>query len=306
MRNKVLPVVSLAAALTLAGCASSTASAGSATQEAEMPSEITVITSVDENNPDAGALNDQFAQDMSEALGLTVHVMESADYTAIVEGMSAKTIDATMVSPMSYYQVAAKTDVEMVAMAKMAYEYYSVFITQADNDEINSLEDLKGKTFAFVDQASSSGYLYPKAYLVDQLNLDPDQLETSGYFFSSVAFSGNHQTSLIGVSMGDYDAACVAAPVLNMMAAGGQFDSASVKIIDQTEDIPSPCYIVRADLPQELKDGIRDFLLNYDNEEFFAAALGDSSMRFTEADPSAYESTKKVLEMTGVDLSGNS
>ncbi len=304
MRNKVLSATSLTAALALAGCAAGTAS--SATQESEMPSEITIITSIDENNPDAGTLNDQFAQDMSAALGITVNIMESADYTAIVEGMAAGTVDATLVSPMSYYQVAAKTDVEMVAMAKMAYEYYSVFITQADNDEINSLEDLQGKTFAFVDQASSSGYLYPKAYLVEQLSLDPDQLETSGYYFSSVAFSGSHQTSLIGVSMGDYDAACVAAPVLDMMEASGQFDSSTVKIIDQTEDIPSPCYIVRADLPQTLKDGIRDFLLSYDNEEFFAAALGDSSMRFTEADPSAYESTKAVLEMTGVDLTGNS
>ncbi len=44
------------------------------------------------------------------------------------------------------------------------------------------LRDLKGKTFAFVDQASSSGYMYPKAKLVNKLSLDPDLLEKQRIF----------------------------------------------------------------------------------------------------------------------------
>ncbi len=290
MKLKQILKSGLVMTLLLTGCSANADDKGN-------PKEITVITSIDENNPDAGKLNEQFASDMSEALGgIKVNIMESGDYTAMIEGMAAGNVDASLVSPMSYYQAVEKADAEMIAMAKMADEYKTVFITKADNDEINSLEDLKGKSFAFVDQASSSGYL------IDTLGLDADKLETSGYFFSSVAFSGQHPTSVMGVEMGDYDAAAVAGSIISMMEKGGQIEKGSLKIIGETDEIPSPCYVVRGDLSQDLKDSIQKFLLSYDNEDFFKAAMGDGSMRFAEPDPSAYESTKTVLKIAGADL----
>ncbi len=288
------------AALTMAGCSQASAASGTA----GWPETFVVTTSVDENNPDADALNDMFAQDMSEYLGIPVEIYSAADYTTIVEGMASGNVQASMVSPMSYFQTKERANAELVASAATAYPYKTVFITQADNSDINSIEDLKGKTFAFVDQASSSGYLYPKAHLVEQLNLDPDQLEQSDYFFSTVAFSGGHPTSLIGVTMGDYDAACVAYQVMEQMEAAGQLDSEDVKIIGETEEIPNPAYVISGDLPEDLKTKFREFLLSYDNEEFFEAALGSGEMRFGEASEEDYEPARKVVELLNIDLGG--
>lgn len=284
--------------LLTAACSSTTADS----TENEWPDTFVVTTSLDETNPDSDALNEQFAEDMSEALGIDVEIYSASSYTTIVEGMAAGTVNATLCSPMSYFQITEKMDVDIAASAQMAYDYYSVIITQGDNDEINSLEDLEGKTFAFVDQASSSGYLYPKAYLIQELGLDSDQLETSGYFFDTVAFSGGHNTSLTGVVMGDYDAACVAAQVVQMMVEAGQIEEDDVKVIGQTDIIPNPCYVIDASLPDDLKTAFKEFLLNYDNEEFFEAALGSADMSFGEGSEEDYEPTKQVIELLGLEF----
>lgn len=56
-------------------------------------------------------------------------------------------------------------------------------------------------------------------------------MENSGYFFDTVAFSGNHQTSLVGVMMGDYDAACVGESIIYMMEEAGQL----LKLVSDSE-----------------------------------------------------------------------
>ena len=298
--KKVLASLALVMSLSITGCSSNENS----DRPEGWPETFVVTTSVDENNPDADAMNQQFASDLEAALGIPVEVYSSSDYTTMIEGMAAGNVQASMVSPMSYFQTKERANAELVASAKMAYEYRSVFITQGDNDEINSLEDLRGKTFAFVDQASSSGYLYPKAHLVQTLNLDPDQLENSGYFFDTVAFSGGHNTSLVGVAMGDYDAACVSLQVIEMMQQAGQIQEGDIKVIGQTDIIPNPAYVVAGDLPQDLKDKFKDFLLNYDNADFFEAALGSADMRFGETSEADYEPARQVMELLHLDIGG--
>lgn len=286
------------AGVMLAGCSSG----NSGTAENGWPETFVVTTSVDENNPDADAMNDQFGEDLSEYLGIPVEVYSASDYTMIVEGMAAGNVNASLVSPMSYFHVKERTNIELVASAKMAAEYRSAFITQGDNDEINSLEDLEGHSFAFVDQASSSGYLYPKATLCRDLDLDPDQLENSDYFFSTVAFSGNHQTSLMGVAMGDYDAACVAESIVAMMEQAGQLEEGALKIIGTTDDIPNPAYVINADLPQDLKDKFKEFLMTYDNADFFEVALGSADMRFGETSEEDFQPAKDVIDFLGLEM----
>ena len=299
MNFKKLMGAAMVSALLLSACSNST---NNETVNEGWPETFIVTTSLDENNPDSDAMNDELAADLEEYLGIPVEIYSAADYTTIIEGVASGNVNATLVSPMSYFQLSEKADVEIVASAKMAADYRSAFITQGDNDEINSLEDLEGKTFAFVDQASSSGYLYPKAHLVKTLNLDPDQMENSGYFFDTVAFSGNHQTSLVGVVMGDYDAACVAESIVYRMEEAGQLEEGAVKILGVTESIPNPCYVIDANLPEDLKAKFKEFLLNYDNDAFFEAALGSADMRFGEGSEADYAPTKDVIELLHLDF----
>lgn len=270
-------------------------------ESVEWPEEITLVQMPNENNPNAGQKHDEFRQAMEEYLGIQVNEMEGTEYSVGIEGMASGKIDVMLVSPMSYYQAKERAGAELLVSTPTAEDYHTVFITQADNDEINSLEDLKGKSFAFVDQASSSGYMYPKAKLVQDLDLDPALLENSDYFFSTVAFAGQHPAVATGVSMGDYDAGAVAASVLTQMSDAGALDLSTIKIIDQTETIPNPAYVIRGDLPEDLKNKIKEFFLNYDDEDYFEQIHGDKSIRFVDVTEDDYKIIYDTLEVLGID-----
>lgn len=263
------------------------------------PEKITIVQMPNDNNPNVGTIHKDFCDDLSEYLGIEVTEMEGTDYTVGVEAMASGNIDVMLVTAMSYYQAKERANAELLVSTPMAGEYRSVIITRADSG-INSLEDLKGHSFAFVDQASSSGYMYPKALLINELDLDTDLLENSDYFFSTVAFSGAHDTGVMGVYMGDYDAVAVAGSTMESLHDAGVIDQNELKQIAQTDLIPNPAYVIRGDLPDDLKQAIKTFYLEYDDETYFEEIHLDSSIRFvdiTEDDYKIIYDTLKALKI---------
>ena len=294
-------VVLLLSVAIFAGCQKTEGSQPKNTNE--WPDKLTVVTMPDENNPDAGAKNENFVKAMSEYLEMPVEQLEGGDYAVGIEAMKNKKLDVLLVSPMSYFQAKKKVAIEpLVTTAILGSEpYKTVFITQKDNNEINELKDLKGTNFAFVDPASSSGYMFPKYTLVKELNLEAAKVEEPNYFFKTVAYSGKHDASLMGVSKGDYEAAAVSGQVISMMDAAGLVDQDEIKIIGETEEIPNPSYVVRSELPEDLKAKIKEFYLQYEDETYFETLYKDKSVRFEEAKESDYDVVKNMLETLGIE-----
>lgn len=301
MKKKLLyGLAALVSVGLLTACGSSSADSK---KEDGMPDKVTIVTMPDENNPAAGGKNEKFQKGLSEEIGLPVEIMEGADYAVGIEAMKNKKLDVLLVSPMSYFQAKQRVDIDplVTTTAPGSETYRTVFITKKDNDKINSLEDLKGTNFAFVDPASSSGYLYPKYELVTKLKLNQAKLEEPDYFFKTVAYSGKHDSSVMGVSKGDYDAAAVAGQVLQSMDDAGLVKKDDLKIIDETQEIPNAAYVIRSELPEELKKKIKDFYLNYDDEEYFKAFYKDGSIRFVEAKDDDYEGVKDIIKVLGIE-----
>ncbi len=307
--------LALIACFTAAGCSTAASAAtpsgtaapsqpqaaASETAKEEWPEAIVLVQMPNENNPDAGTVHKRFSEALAQHLGIEVKEMEGTDYTVGIEAMASGNIDVMLVSPMSYFQAKQRAGAELLVSTPLAGEYRTQFITRADNDEINSLEDLKGHSFAFVDQASSSGYMYPKAMLVNELGLDPDLLENSDYFFSTVAFSGAHDASAMGVSMGDYEAAAVAGMVLQSLEKAGMLSTEDFKVIGETEQIPNPAYVVRGGLPEDLKAAIKEFFLGYDDASYFADIHGDESIRFVDITEQDYQMIYDTLQALNIE-----
>lgn len=268
------------------------------------PDKITIVLMPDEGNPDAGEKNEVFGKALSEYLGgIKVEQLESFEYTVGIEAMRANKLDILLCSPMSYYQAKRVANIEPLVTTTVegTIPYKTVFITKSDRTDINSLEDLKDKTFAFVDPASSSGYMYPKVKLMTSLSLDGDKLENPGYFFKTVTYSGKHDSSIMGVVMGDYDAACVALQTMAPMIEAGVFKDGDLKIIGETDVIPNACYIMRADLPADLKAKIKEFYLQYDDGNYFEEFYNNADTRFIEAKDSDYDVVYEMVSLLGME-----
>ncbi|MBU7595287.1 phosphate/phosphite/phosphonate ABC transporter substrate-binding protein [Metabacillus halosaccharovorans] len=285
---------------TLAACgngASSSSSAAAETENKGWPEELTLVQMPNENNPNAASMHTSLREHLSEELGIEVKEFEGGSYAVGIEALASGNLDIMLASPMSYYQADKKAGAELLVTPQVeGLKYYTAFITQKDNEEINNMEDLKGKNFAFVNAASSSGYLYPKGTLVQEFDLDPDLVEQSGYFFENVTFSESHPNSAMGVKMGDYDAAAVAQGQLDSMIEAGTIKEDEFKTIGRTDDIPDASYIVREDLPEDFKEALRDAFVSFDDEKYFEAVHNDPNARFVATEQDYYDPTIEMLD----------
>jgi phosphonate transport system substrate-binding protein len=216
--------------------------------------------------------------DLSAALGIRVTEINAADYNAVVEAMRTKHADIASFGPVTYVQAVERAGVEaMVVVApfgdKSQAGYTSKIIVKAGSP-IKTLQDLRGKTFAFVDPASTSGNYVPTLELMNTFGMTNEDFHTNGRFFSSVSFSGRHQNGLQAVINGDIDAAPVASDILDGELAAGRVKESDFVVIHQSPIIPNAPISIRNDLPADLKAKVKQFFLNYKNPDYFQYMLG--------------------------------
>ncbi|MCL2227269.1 MAG: phosphate/phosphite/phosphonate ABC transporter substrate-binding protein [Oscillospiraceae bacterium] len=307
--KRIIPailIITLCAAL-LVGCARGGAAEVGFGPDGNWPSRITIVQMPDENNPHTAAqLHDAFRAGLQEHLGIEVEELLAFAFEVGLEALRAGNLDIILVTPMSFFQADMLTDGMIEPLVTWSAEgsapYKTVFITRADRDDINSLEDLENRTFAFVNPASSSGFMYPMVHLVRELGRDADRLVESGYFFEAVAYSGSHDSSIMGVIMGDFDGAAVAYQLLGSLENAGLIDRSDLKIIAETELIPMPTFIIRSDLPQDLRDAILEFYLDFDDPEYFEALFGNPDMRFIRAYREDYDIIADMVRILNLEV----
>lgn len=137
--------------------------------------------------------------------------------------------------------------------------YRGQIVVRSDSG-IENISDLQGKTFAYVDRYSGSGFFYPNL-LLDRMGIKP--LE----YFRAVVFSQSHRNSILGVINGTYDAAAVFSASLLDYENPEDSSLKELKIINLTDPIPNDPMVVRSDLNPELKKKIEEAMLNMHLDE---------------------------------------
>ena len=189
---------------------------------------------------------------LQESMQMEIKPFVATDYNGVIEALRSKRLDIALLGPFSYVLATTVADVEAFALLETQRQgatYRSVIIARKDHG-IHSLKDLSGRTFAFVDPGSTSGFLFPKAGLI-KAGYDPNK------YFSRVIFSGGHDASAIAVQNGKVDAAAVADALLETAYNRGMLKEDEVAVIWTSEAIPGAPIVYRRDLPEELKAKIR-------------------------------------------------
>ena len=148
-------------------------------------------------------------------LGVKIKPITATDYRGTIEALKFKKAELGHLGPKSYVAASANNyaNVEPIAQLQLAngsLGYRSCLIVHTDSD-IFSPEDLGGKTFAFNDPNSTSGYLVPSAFFMMEMNTDPARL------FSKVTFSGSHEASILAVANKKVDVASTNLPDLQQL-----------------------------------------------------------------------------------------
>jgi phosphonate transport system substrate-binding protein len=198
---------------------------------------------------------------LESVLGIPVEFTPVIDYAASVEALAASKIDMVWYGGFTHVQARRRTNgtAYAIVMRDADLKFQSQFIT-GSNSGINSLADLKGKTFAFGSVSSTSGHLMPRHFL-QQAGLTPEK------DFSRFSFSGAHDATAKWVESGKVDAGALNGAVWDKLVREGKVDTAKVKVFWTTPAYVDYNWTVRGDLDRHLVSRIaRAFLnLDYDN-----------------------------------------
>jgi phosphonate transport system substrate-binding protein len=282
--------------------------------------------------------HEAFRKLLEDRLGIPVEVTTGTSYSAVVEAMRAGQVEGMEVGPFAYVLAVQEANAEAVAVVvnpgtskgDAVYSptaptaYYSTIITKKGSG-ITSLADLKGKSFAFVDPASTSGHLSPKTLLIKSgLNPDTDLKAT---------FAGSHPTAVLSVWNGTTQAGATFEGNLYTLANQGQielcgfadgligkprtpaevkalYDSCpdgKIAIIAYTDAIPNTPFAVNKNLPESFKQAVRDILLEVKDSPEIVKGLGQwyvdptKDMGLTQLD-SFYDPLRDIAKLLNLDL----
>lgn len=307
-KTKLL-ALTLASVMTasLAGCGAAASSGSAASAEATAATQesapggedgvFTIAYAPNESNTEAADARNGLADDLSAVLGCEVEEIQASDYNAIIEALRTGKADMAYMGSQALALGVERTNLEPIVMKAEDGDpekaiYHSVLITSSANEDINSIEDIKGKTMAFVDPDSTSGNLVPTAEIIQAFpdeDLNSDKLHTNGDFFEAVSFSGSHQAGLQAVIKGDVDVVPISDQILASEIANGNAAEGDVKIIHESAAIPAEAVVVAEHVDQATRDKLVEFLTSYDNEQYFTDVIKVPGARFVECDMSDYE-----------------
>jgi phosphonate transport system substrate-binding protein len=237
-----------------------------------------------------------FGEYVKKKLGVELELFLASEYAGVIQAIGAKQLEVMDMGASGYAAAWLETRgaVEPLVVPTNpdgTIGYYSVAFVRADSP-YKTLNDLKGKIWAWAEPNSSSGYLFPLVGL-RKMGMEPEK------FFGKVVFSGGHEQSIVGVLDKAYDGAVTwtndvekhTRGGLHMMLSRGVLKKEDIRIIWVSDLIPNPVIAIRSELPKEMKAELKAMFLGMqkDDPKVFREVVRGESQGYREVQHSVYQ-----------------
>lgn len=180
------------------------------------------------------------------------------------------------------------------------HTYKSLIITNKKYG-IKTVDDLKGKLFAFTDRLSNTGTLYPTYMIINRFQQPPEKI------FKKVFYTKSHDKSIYLVNKGVVQAAAVDSIIYNNIKGRHKEEVKNISILLSSPDMIAPPFVASSNLSNENFIKIRNILLNMDKDKDGKVILKNLGIdRFIKADLSDFESVLRMKETVDKFTSENS
>jgi phosphonate transport system substrate-binding protein len=260
----------------------------SAATDPSWPKELTFALLSTENASEITRRWGPILAQLEKDLGVKVKSVTATDYRGTIEALKFKKAELGHLGPKSYVEASANNyaNVEPIAQLQLAngsLGYRSCLIVHSDS-EVFTPEDMAGKTFAFNDPNSTSGYLVPSAFFMMDMGVDPKK------YFSKITFSGSHEASILAVANKKVEIASTNMPDLSQLTRENKVPRGALRVIWVSKLIPNDPIVVRKDMPASLRSAITESLttMKARNPEVFKE-IGAWLGGFVPADDGKYQ-----------------
>ena len=285
----------LSAILVVIALTSCTSGGSGAVSNGEVPDTIRVALLPDENAADIIKQNEPLKEYLEDKLGRRVDLVVTTDYSSMIEAMAHGRLEIGYFGPLSYVMAKEKAQVEPFAALQEAKDqpptYKSVFVANPDAG-VATLADVRGKTVAWGDPASTSSHLIPKAMLAKAGH----KVDNGDY---SEQFVGAHDAVALAVQNGNAQAGGLSKPIYERLLEKGTIDPAKVAVIAESDPYPNYPWTMQANLPEDFKNTVRTTFLELKDEEVLKPFKGAGFAPVTDSD---YNIVRELAPLLGLNL----
>ncbi len=232
---------------------------------------------------------------LTKTLGRPVKFQVTKDYDTAVNLLVEGKVELAYLGALTYIK-ARQRDPQIEPLVAPIEKttgrpwYNSIIVINSDSG-IKTLEDLKGKRFAFVSKSSTSGYLVPLAHFKD-IGIDPDR------DFVTVNFAGDHQKAKEQLISGKVDAIADDKPSYLAQEKAGKIDTSKYKIIWESSPIPNLPIVASSKLSAQVKADLKKAFINA--PEGLIDITNAEGIGYTLIQDSDYESMRKLQKSLGL------
>ena len=241
---------------------------------------------------------------LRKELGMEIEPFVATDYTGIVEALRVHKLDVAFLAPASYVLAKNEADIKVILKSerKGIPFYYAAIITRADSG-IKTLDDLRGKTFAFGDTLSTTGHVFPRKMLKER-GIDPTR------DLKQILYSGGHDATVLAVLNGKVDAGATYANSPDgrdtawMRYLKDPADVKRIRAIAFSEPIPADNLVVSGALDPQIVKRLEDIFIELSRD-----AKGKTMLRdlyqidgFVPATDQDYDSVREAFKEAGIQI----
>jgi phosphonate transport system substrate-binding protein len=236
---------------------------------------------------------------LSDRLGITVNFTSLSRYGNIIDRFAAEKMDGAFFGSFTYGLARRQLGVEPIARPVNldgTSTYHGYLFVRKDSG-IRTSKDMRGKRFAFVEYATTAGYLFPLSYFRSDGITDPLR------FLGQSFFTGSHDAAILAVLNREADIGSAKNTIYDQLAGENPRIEQELLILATSGVVPQNCLAVRKDLDPELKAELKRVLLDMEKDPEGAEALRKFGARsFVVTTDEDYSYLYTLATQVGIDL----
>jgi phosphonate transport system substrate-binding protein len=236
---------------------------------------------------------------LSKKSGLQVEFTILSRYGNIIERFSAEKMDGAFFGSFTGALAIKKLGVEpLVRPVNLdgTSTYHGYLFVRKDS-RISKIGDMKNKRMAFVDKATTAGYLFPLAYLKANGITDTD------HFFRETLFTGSHDAAINAVLDRQADVGAAKHSIYDRVRALDPRVDREMVILAESPSVPSNGLLVRNGLPDTIKNKLKSMLLGlHDDPDGKVVLMQFGALKFIETTARDYQPVFEMAKKSGIDI----
>lgn len=236
---------------------------------------------------------------LSEKTGVKVNITILTRYGNIIDRFIAEKMDGAFFGSFTGALAIEKLGVEPIARPVNldGSSTYHGYIFVRKDSRIKNVKDMKGKKMAFVDKATTAGYIFPVAYLRQNGVTD------IRHFFSEHYFTGSHDAAIYAVLDKKADIGAAKHSMYNRVRKSEPRVDKELVVLAESAKVPSNGLCVRKGLDEGIRKKLKEALLNLDKDPRGKAVLEKfGAIKFIETTVSDYRPVFDLSNNAGIDI----